>query len=337
MFTKKQIQILGLVLLLAAGLATYLLQPRADGPTRTITIGIQTSPAMALVMVAKDKGFFDRHGANVELKEFTAGKFALQAFLGGSIDYAVSGEVPAALALMQGNDLHVVAQVVKHTTDEVRVVALKDGTEQDPKSYFFAKKRKLSTSLGGGPEMFTYSFLKHYGIDQSQVEIVSQKPEDMPAALETKSVDAISIFDPYAWIAEQRLGDRAVTFTVKQGYSELYVLNARREQIATDGNTIEALLAALADAATFIQEHPNDAKAVVRKYTKLDSAVVDGIWNNFAFEPALTPLLLDYWKREAEWAKTTGKIKTDTVIPDFTKQIEKRFLQKVLPGAVTLP
>ncbi|HRH93997.1 MAG TPA: aliphatic sulfonates ABC transporter substrate-binding protein, partial [Candidatus Peribacteria bacterium] len=35
-----------------------------------ITMGIQTSPAMALVMVAQDKGFFRDAGADVELKQF---------------------------------------------------------------------------------------------------------------------------------------------------------------------------------------------------------------------------------------------------------------------------
>ena len=44
-------------------------------PPKQVTIGIQTSPAMALVMVARDKGLFQAQGLDVELKEFTAGKF----------------------------------------------------------------------------------------------------------------------------------------------------------------------------------------------------------------------------------------------------------------------
>lgn len=124
---------------------------------RKVTIGIQVSPAMTLVMVAKDEGFFSQQGLDVDLKEFTAGKFALQAFLGGSIDFAVSGDVPVCLAALQGNQIRVVAQVVDKTVNEVRVVALKDrGTKSasDPGSYFRSQKRKLATSFGGGPEFF---------------------------------------------------------------------------------------------------------------------------------------------------------------------------------------
>ena len=101
-----------------------------------VTIGIQTSPAMALVMVAKDKQFFDQEGIDVELKEFTAGKFALQAFLGGSLDFAVAGEVPVTLATLQGSKFFVLSQVVEKTTNEVRVVARRDGNISDATTYF---------------------------------------------------------------------------------------------------------------------------------------------------------------------------------------------------------
>lgn len=311
--------------------------PSNEQPKPKVTIGIQTSPAMALVMVAKDKQFFAAEGVEVELKEFTAGKFALQAFLSGSIDFAVSGEVPACLAILQGNDIRVVAQVVEKTVNEVRLVARKDGDTTDPKRYFKEKKRKLSTSFGGGPEMFTYSFLKQHGITDKEVEILSQRPEDMPAALETGSTDAIAIFDPFAFIAERRMADRAVTFSDAKLYSEIYVLNARPEQVASQARVIESLLAALARAGKFISSNPNEAKRIVQKYTKLDMTVIDGIWSNFVFSPAITQQLLDYWNTEAAWAKESGKIRPETKVPDFRTHIETAFLKRVAPSNVQLP
>jgi ABC-type nitrate/sulfonate/bicarbonate transport system substrate-binding protein len=137
-------------------------QPAASSPRPNLpklTVGIQVSPAMTLVMVAEDGGFFDRAGVDVEIKEFTAGKFALQAFLGGSLDIAISGEVPVTLSTLQGNKFRVIAQVVERTINEVRVVARREAGLDTPETYFGAKKRKLATSFGGGPEFFTYNFL----------------------------------------------------------------------------------------------------------------------------------------------------------------------------------
>ena len=82
---------------------------------------------MTLAMVAKDGGYFQDEGLDVELKQFTAGKFALQAFFSGAVDYAISGDVPVALATLQGNQTRVVTQVVESTVNEVRMVARRAG------------------------------------------------------------------------------------------------------------------------------------------------------------------------------------------------------------------
>ena len=323
------------LLMLSAGCSRGPTLP-SGGPVRRVSIGIQTSPAMTLVMVAKEKGFFKAEGADVDLKEFTAGKFALQAFLAGAIDFAVSGEVPVCLASLQGNQIRVVTQVVETTVNEVRVVALKEPGVTDPRNYFNLKKRRLATSFGGGPEFFTHTFLRHNQISTQQVEIVSQRPEDMPAALEARSVDAIAIFDPFAFIAEKRLGDKAITFADPSLYSEFYVLNARPEQVQNNPQVIEALLRALLRAANFISEKPNEAKQIMQRYTKLDSDVVDGIWANFSFRPALVQKLIDYWNAQAIWALETGKVSPGTRIPDFRRIVDDRFLKRLDPARVRL-
>lgn len=305
-------------------------EPPTQTPKRRVSIGIQVSPAMTLLMVAKDKGHFADEGLDVELKPFTAGKFALQAFLAKSIDFAVAGDVPAALAIMQGHDVRVVAQVVDHTTNEVRVVAHRDPAHMDAASYFKAKKRKLATSFGGGPEFYTSEFLKRYGIGSTEVDIISQKPEDMPAALASKSVDAVAIFDPFAYIAEQRVGADAVTFTDPGLYSELYVLTATPEQLSRDKETVTAILRALRSAQASIESDPEGAKAIMASYTKLDKATIDAIWPNFTFAPALTDQLLKYWRAEEPWARQTGKLAADAPAPNFEAHIDRSLLDEAM-------
>jgi sulfonate transport system substrate-binding protein len=314
-------------------------EPPALGSPRRVTIGIQVSPAMTLAMVAKDAGFFAGQGLDVELKQFTAGKFALQAFLGGSVDFAISGDVPVCLAALQGNQIRVVGQVVDKTVNEVRMVALRGVNLSDPASpedYFRRRKMKLATSFGGGPEFFTYNFLRHHQIRQDQVELLSQRPEDMPAALETHSVDVISIFDPFAFIAEKRLGNRAMTFTAPDLYSELYVLNARPEQVEKDADLIKSVLRALMKAEDYVAQNPDHAKQIMQNYTKLDRDVIDGIWGNYSFKVSLNQRLIDYWNEEAIWARETAKVTPQTKVPDFQNYVEKRFLKELKDSAVRL-
>ncbi|NLS96966.1 MAG: ABC transporter substrate-binding protein [Planctomycetaceae bacterium] len=306
---------------------------RSDLPT--LTVGIQVSPAMTLLMVAEDEGFFEEAGVNVELQEFTAGKFALQAFLGGSLDVAISGEVPVTLATLQGNEFRVLAQVVERTTTECRVVARREGDLDTPAEYFGAKRRKLATSFGGGPEFFTYNFFKKYGISQDDVELISQKPEDMPAALAAGSVDAISIFDPQARIAERTMGAKAITFADADIYSELYVVDVTQSTIEHRSQELTAFLKGLHDAHFYIGEHPEEAKEVLIQYTKLDREIVDDIWDNFVFKPAINRLFLDYTTAEAKWAIEKGTFPKETPIPNFNAVLYPDLLRSVAPDAVT--
>jgi hypothetical protein len=75
---------------------------------------------------------------------------------------------------------------------------------------------------------------------------------------------------------------------------------------------------------------------VMQRYTKLDPDVIDGIWGEFVFQPALTQSLIDDWNAEAVWAKETGKVPPTTVIPDFRSIVVDRFLRSVQPSSVTL-
>ena len=301
-----------------------------------LSVGIQVSPAMTLVMVAEDKGFFDKAGVDVVIKEFTAGKFALQAFLGGSLDIAISGEVPVTLATLQGNKFRVIAQVVERTINECRVVVRDESPLDTPETYFAAKKRKLATSFGGGPEFFTHEFLKKHTISPNSVELISQRPQDMPAALASGSVDAIAVFDPFARIAEVLLGADGRTFADADIYSELYVVDVREETLLNKRDQLLAFLRGLHDAASYIEAHPEESKAVLMKYTKLEKSIIDDIWGNFIFKPALNHLFLDYTRAEAEWFVGKGTFPPDTAIPDFRTVLFPDLLREIDESSVVL-
>lgn len=72
------------------------------------------------------------------------------------------------------------------------------------------------------------------------------------------------------------------------------------------------------------------------KYTKLDREVVEEIWDNFVFKPAINQLFLDYTAAEAKWAIETGKFPEDTKVPDFNQVLYPDLLQKLNPNLVSI-
>ena len=136
--------------------------------------------------------------------------------------------------------------------------------------------------------------------------------------------------------AEQRAGKRALVFSDPKLYSELYVLSARPEQIEQSADVIAAILRALVAAGDLVEQFPQEGKAILQKYTKLDDQAIDSIWPNFVFRPALTPELIRVWEAQAAWAKATGKVPVDAAAPDFRSLVMPQFLSKIRPEAVKL-
>jgi NitT/TauT family transport system substrate-binding protein len=296
----------------------------------TIKIGLQNTPESALVQVASEKGFFEQQGINVELEEFTAGKFALQAFLAGSLDFAVVGDVPIVLATMQGNDFYVLAEIAE-CPGENPVLVL-NGSGLDAKEYFSTPGRKLTTSIGGTPEFYTYNFLKYYDIDENQVEIIAQKPEEMVAALISGSVDAISIFEPYPTMAEQLLPGRTTRFEIPdEVYSPRYVLVARKQWVDENPEKAKSLLKALIQTEEFIPNNIVESQKIVAKETKFSEDLIRNIWDKCEMKVGASEALVNVWDKEALWAIETGKL-DEMPLPDFEGLLRRDLLDAAKAG-----
>jgi NitT/TauT family transport system substrate-binding protein len=293
-----------------------------------LTVGIQKSPSNSLVIIADQKGFFDTSKVRVMVKDFTAGKFALQALLSPANDLqiAVCAETPVALSSLAGNKVKIISQVVD-ANNECRVVVRKQDNLNTPEEYF-SKKRKLATSIGGSPEWTAYNFIKANQLDKSKIEIVSMKPEDQPAAISSGAIDAICIFDPFARFAEKQLGENGLTF-LNSSLTSYYVLCVKEQTIIDNKDALIEFLEGLKKAQQFIAENPEEAKSIIANYTKLDKTVIDDTWKNYNFkigiDNSLNQLLID----ESNWAIETDKYPKGTSIPDYTHVLDADLLDQL--------
>jgi len=298
-----------------------------------VRLGICTQPANGLLWVAIDQNLFSQEGLDVEVKEFSAGKLALQALAGGSLDLAVSAELPVVLATMNGEKLSTLTQV-NETIGGFPVILRKDGEKFDPEVYF-TKKRKIGTLLGGGPEFFTNDFLKKHKINPSQYEIVGMKAEDLPIALVNKSVDGIAVFEPFTHFAIEKAGEQNL-FVIydKDLYSETIVLSAKTDWAKSHSDEAVKFILALQKSYDFIKANPQIAMEIVSKHTQLDIDTVKSIWPAFTFGFGLKAGLPTVMQAEAEWAKQTGKIKADIADFDFKQIFFLDPLKKIAPDSV---
>jgi len=283
----------------------------------TLTIGITKNPGSALVNVAEDQNMFTNNGFNVELKEFTAGKFALQAFLAGDLDMAIVADFPPVLATMQGHEFYVLTQIADTISDSSVIVI--DENYTNPKDYFKVKKRKITVSLGGTPEVHFYKFLQYYNIDINDVEIINQKPEDMGVALANGTIDGMDTFEPYIYLANKMIPEKLTVYNIPyEVYSPKYVLVANKVWVDNNPKDVKKFLLTLIESENFIKNHVEDSQKIVSNITKFPLEQTKSIWNKYVFKVELSSQLSKIMTDEAKWAIETGKVQT-TTIPDFNK------------------
>lgn len=323
--SKPVIGALGLILVASAVVLAACNKPPPPG---SLKVGYQNSPAMALIMIADAKGYYKDHKVDVDLQEFTAGKLALHAFIGGSLDVAVAGEVPVGLALLQSQHFSVVGEVLSGSKDEMRMIVRAPGGcgTLTPEKYFTQQKRRIGTSFGGGPQYFTFQFLNAHGISSNQVELISQKPEEMPTAVSRGAVDAIAIFDPAAAEAERLLGPDHCTFPDPGTYRQHYVVVVKDGAVKGRGDTrTRGFLAALRDAEQFADANPAEAQKIVAAKTRLPITVVEQIWPRYQFGVVLDPGLKQLWIKQAEWHKAQPGSATLSA-PDYDAVLNRMLL-----------
>ena len=293
---------------------------------KELRAGFIASPESSLVLVAQGKAFFEQQGLNVSLEKFTAGKLALQAFLAGNLDMAIVGDVPVALARMQGNNFYVLAQISDCPGENPVLVHGKNII--NVKEYFTSAKRKLTTSIGGTPEFYTYNFLKYYGIDTNQVEIVAQKPEEMPAAFISGSVDAMSVFEPYPTIAEKQLEGETTRLEIpREIYSPKYILVANKNWVDNNPAKAIALLKALIQAQNYVNANAVESKQIVARLSGFDSNLIQSVWEKCSMRVELNEKLVQTWKEESAWAIETKKADKNS-LTDFESILRKDLLKE---------
>src|SRR3989344_828179 len=183
--------------------------------------------------------------------------------IGGSLDLVTPAEFPVTLATLNSEKLSILTEV-NETAGGFPMILRKEGDTFDAQTYF-SKKRKIATSVGGGPEFFTVDFFKKYNIKPSQYEIVSMQPQDMPIALANGSVDGIAIYEPFAHFAIQQTGADKV-FSIKSDdlYSEIIILVGKTDWISQNEKTAEKFLRALKKSESFIKSNPEEARNIAK-------------------------------------------------------------------------
>ncbi|MBI2210323.1 MAG: ABC transporter substrate-binding protein [Deltaproteobacteria bacterium] len=229
----------------------------ASTPTKLVITYAVFSEREGALFVARDQGFFRKHGLDVQLVYVNTASVALSALARGDSHLNTGSTSGAILGAMAGGlDLVFVAGLVNKLTGAF-VVAPEIKTPMDLKG-----KTIGVTSIGGGNWVFTMLALEHWGIDPKRdgisIRVIGNEAV-RSQAVASGNIDGATFNHTFAY-GLKRQGYRILADLSELGipYQGTTVF-ARRSLVDQSPEVVEKVLTALVEAIAFIQDPANKA------------------------------------------------------------------------------
>jgi putative hydroxymethylpyrimidine transport system substrate-binding protein len=303
--------------LVALGLT---LTPAAAADKLTVLLDWFVNPDHAPLIVAKEKGFFKKHGLEVELVEPADPNLPPKLVAAGQGDIAVTYQPNLYLQVQEGLPLARIGGVVD--TPLNCLVVLEGGAV---KSIADLKGKKVGYSISGFEDALLGVMLENNGLKASDVEMVNVNFA-LTQALMSKQVDAvIGAFRNFELTQIKIAGGKGVAFYPEEHGVPLYdelIYVAQKERL-TDPK-IKKFLEAVQEATIYLLNHPDDSwGAFTKAYPKLDDELNKTAWAQTLPRFSKTPASLDTTRYEnfGDFMKERGLIKDVPAVDTFTAEI----------------
>lgn len=197
--------------------------------------------------------------------------------------------------------------------------------------------KRIGTLKGTSAHYYLDVSLLFEGTPTKGIEIVSLPPEQLGQALISGKVDAVAIWEPFAYEIKQSLGSDALQLPGNRIYTTSFNLSGLKPTVTNRQSDVLRVLKALDKAERFIAEHPAEAQGILRTALRMDQAFIDAVWKNYNYRLQLNQSLLSTMEGQARWAQRSGYVPQGIPGINMLDIIDTELLQQVSPAAVTLP
>ncbi|MGJ4941992.1 ABC transporter substrate-binding protein [Bradyrhizobium sp. HKCCYLS1011] len=191
-----------------AGLAAPAL---AQSKTKLRVGYLHTVAVDGQIWTGVDRGFFDKQGLDLDLRQFNTGLEVFQAMVGGSLDVLATGAVLSNFPARGQGKVFLINDI------EVATAQLWVHSDAGIKSYADLKGKRIATSTGTTAHVFLDRALRANGVDPKDVELVNQPMPAAVTAFISGAVPAVALWVPFNVAVRDKVPD-AVKLTDASAY-----------------------------------------------------------------------------------------------------------------------
>lgn len=246
-----------------------------EGKTQ-VTVGVIPIVDVAPIYLGVEQGFFGDENLEVKLETAQGGAAIVPAVVSGQYQFGFSNTTSLLLAGSQGLPLTVVAAGVASTGTEGKdfgaVVVKADSPIKTAKD--LAGKRVAVNTLKNINTTTINNVVAKAGGDPSTISYVELPFPDIAAAVANGDVDAGQVVEPFLTIATGQ-GDRQVVSNYAGTDPDLTIgmYFTSKQYAGQNAETVKKFSAAMKKSMAYAANHPDEVRAILSTYTKIESAV----------------------------------------------------------------
>jgi NitT/TauT family transport system substrate-binding protein len=230
--------------------------------------------------IAKDQGFFEKRGLDVELILAPQGGAIIEGLVSGSAELGTPTPTVFLQALDSGLDTVAIA-ATNAFPEKSKSGVLAKAEESIHSAQDLIGKKVGVPGINGLLDVVFRQWLANKGIDTKRVTYVEASFPQMSDMLRAGTVDAVVTVDPfYSRIIDQKTGYLVDNYTsVLPDGTIASVFAATGKWATANPDAVKAVQGALAEAAAFSKDaaHAAAVQESIARYTKLPVAVVSAL------------------------------------------------------------
>jgi NitT/TauT family transport system substrate-binding protein len=304
--------------------------PRSAAPEETLTIASGSPEFSALTLVAKEKGYFSKHGLNVTIRDYPTGALAINELLSGRADIAYAAEFVGVSTSFRAPAFKIIGSTAK--SDVIALVIRNDREIMRPSDL---KGKTVAVPKGTAAEFYLGRYLTLNGMDIRDITVKNLGPADLVNSVVSGDSDAAIIWEPYVYQIEQQLGQNGTTWPAQGGQRFFWVTYTTDGMIRDRPGVTRDYLRALDDAESFLYSHEPEAKEIVRKRVNMSDDYIDVLWEKNQYVLSLDQGLVLAMEDEARWMKEENMTGGNNP-PSYLDMISQGPMREVKPSAVTI-
>ncbi|ARP00829.1 NMT1/THI5 like protein [Vibrio alginolyticus] len=323
----KQISTVIIILVLSALVVAYLkLTTVSNAIHKPTTIGISKTPLSAPFIIAEHIGAFEENDLNVELIMCFGGVECSNLLLENHVNYATFSESVLMFKSFEYKDLALITSFASSTNDIKLLTKKRSGIESIDK----LPGKKVGVIKNSASEYYLDLLLQVNDIDLEKVEKISSTTQVIINHLMQGNVDAISTWEPYGFMAKNRINEEVKNIGIIGVYKLYFLLVSKEIHIEKSDQEVMKIIKSLHHSINWMDKNPHLTMKILSQKLNITVEEISWSWDDYNFRLNLTNSLLFTLQSEANWALKQNYVEGQ--IPNYRKIFKENYINSYFDG-----